>query len=77
MTVDEAYIRNSILNPLDDIVDTYPSSMPPGIGTQLGDRKVEAMVGFIMRLEETAPEGKLLETTREELTKDSEAPEGE
>ena len=77
VTVDETYIRNSILHPLDEIVDTYPSSMPPGIGTQLGERKVEAMVRFIMRLDETAPDGQLLEVTRTELTADSAEPEGE
>ena len=77
VTVDETYIRNSILHPLDEIVDTYPSSMPPGIGTQLGERKVEAMVRFIMRLDETAPDGQLLEVTRTQLTADSEEPEGE
>ncbi len=77
VTVDEAYIKNSILHPQAQIVDTYPSSMPPGIGTQLGDRKVEAMVGFIMRLDETAPDGQLLETTRTKLTEPWEEPEGE
>jgi len=75
--VDEAYIRNSIMNPLDDVVDTYRSSMPPGIGTRLGERKVEAMVRFLMRLDETAPDGQLLAITRQELTKASEEPEGE
>jgi len=77
VTVDEAYLRNSIVDPLSQIVDTYPSSMPPGIGTQLGDRKVEAMVQFIMRLDETAPGGKLKEVTRTELVEDSMEPEGE
>ena len=51
--------------------------MPPGIGTQLGERKVEAMVRFIMRLDETAPDGKLLEITRQELKEPWEEPEGE
>jgi cytochrome c oxidase subunit 2 len=77
VTVDEDYIRNSVLKPLDQVVDTYPSSMPPGIGTQLGDRKVEAIVQFIMQLDETAPNGQLAEVTRAELTADSGEPEGE
>lgn len=77
VTVNEQYIRNSILNPLNEVVDTYPSSMPPGIGTQLGDRKVEAMVRFIMRLDETAPGGQLKEVTRAELTELGAEPEGE
>ena len=78
VTVDEDYIRNSILQPLDEIADTYPSSMPPGIGRQLGDRGVEAMVRFIMRLDQTAPDGQLLEVKdRTELFDALEEPEGE
>ncbi len=77
VTVDEDYLRNSILQPLSQIVDTYPSSMPPGIGRQLGDRKVEAMVQFIMRLDDTAPDGQLKEITRAELVEESTEPEGE
>lgn len=77
VTVDEDYIRNSILQPQDQVVDTYPSSMPPGIGKQLGDRKVEAMVQFIMQLDKTAPNGQLREVTRAQLTEGSAEPEGE
>ncbi len=77
VSVNEEYIRQSILDPLDQVVDTYPSSMPPGIGTQLGDLKVEAMVRFIMRLDETAPDGQLKEVTRAELTEFAAEPEGE
>ncbi len=75
VTVDEDYIRNSILHPQDDIVSGYPSSMPPGIGKQLGERKVDAMVRFIMRLDETAPDGQLLGITRKELTAAAQEPE--
>ncbi len=65
--VDQEYLRQSILHPLEHVVATYPSSMPPGIGTQLGPRKIEAMVGFISRLDETAPGGKLREMSRDEI----------
>ncbi len=65
--VDDEYLRQSILRPLDRIVATFPSSMPPGIGTQLGPTKVEAMVQFIQRLDETAPGGKLIEMSRDEI----------
>ncbi len=75
VVVDETYLRNSILRPLDQIVDGRPSSMPPGIGNQLGPQKVEAMAQFIMRLDEAAPDGRLIEVNREELT--AEAPEEE
>ena len=74
--VDEAYLRSSILDPLGNVVKDRPSSMPPGIGNQLGPQKVEALVRFIMRLDEVAPDGKLVEVTREEIV-DAEAPESE
>ena len=77
VTVDEQYIRHSILDPPAEVVDTYTSAMPPGIGTQLGDRKVEAMVRFIMQLDETAPGGQLREVARAELTELGAEPEGE
>ncbi len=72
--VDEDYLRNSILRPLDHIAFNeqtkvaYNSSMPPGIGNQLGPCKVELMVQFIMRLDEVAPGGKLIQVDRQELT---------
>ncbi len=74
--VDEAYLRSSILDPLGMVVKRRPSSMPPGIGKQLGPQKVEAMVRFIQRLDEVAPDGKLIEVTREEIV-EAEAPESE
>ena len=70
IVVDEDYLRDSILNPLDrTAINTakgkaYPNSMPPGIGNQLGPRKVEAMIRFIEKLDEVAPGGSLIEVSR-------------
>ena len=75
VTVDEDYLRNSILDPLAEIVATYPSSMPPGIGRQLGRRKVESMVQFLMHLDKMAPEGTLIEVKKEDIV--VQPPEGE
>jgi cytochrome c oxidase subunit 2 len=81
VVVDHDYLRDSILNPLAQIAAStatgapYPSSMPPGIGNQLGPRKVEALVRFIAQLEEVAPGGSLIEVSREAIT--IETPEGE
>ena len=49
--------------------------MPPGIGNQLGDRKLEAMIQFIMHLDKVAPGGTLVQVDRKELV--AEAPEGQ
>jgi hypothetical protein len=49
--------------------------MPPGIGNQLGPRKVEALVRFIAQLDEVAPGGSLIEVSREAIT--IETPESE
>jgi cytochrome c oxidase subunit 2 len=81
VAVDEAYLRSSILAPLDQIAVNavtgapYASSMPAGIGNQLGPRKVEAMVKLIERLDEVAPGGTLIEVSREQIT--AQPPEGE
>jgi len=64
VVVDENYIRNSILRPLSQIAHNdatgadYPSSMPANIGTQLGDLRREAMVQFILRLDEATEDGR-------------------
>jgi cytochrome c oxidase subunit 2 len=82
VVVDDEYLRNSILNPLAQIAadaDTgaaYPASMPAGIGNQLGPRKVEALVRFIAQLDEVAPDGTLIEVSREAITV-KETPESE
>jgi cytochrome c oxidase subunit 2 len=74
VTVDDDYLRNSILHPLSQIAvstatgEPYPASMPAGIGNQLGPRKVEAMVRFIAQLDEVAPDGNLIEVSREQIT---------
>ncbi|MHC4416162.1 MAG: cytochrome c oxidase subunit II [Planctomycetota bacterium] len=77
VNVDEAYLRSSIMKPLDQIAahsatgKPYPKSMPTGIGDQLGPRKVEALVNFIMRLDEAAPDGALGEVLREDLVEEA------
>jgi cytochrome c oxidase subunit 2 len=74
VTVDDDYLRDSILNPLRQIAvnsatgEPYPASMPVGLGNQLGPRKVEAMVRFIAQLDEVAPDGTLIEVSREQIT---------
>ncbi|MHC4108496.1 MAG: cytochrome c oxidase subunit II [Planctomycetota bacterium] len=74
--VNEEYLRSSILAPLDQIAKGYPSSMPPAIGTQLGARRVEAIVQFIMRLDEaTDDDWNLNEVNRQDIM--VEAQEGE
>ena len=78
VAVDEEYLRNSILKPLDQIAKDFPSSMPPGIGTQLGDRKLQAMVQFIIHLDEVAPDGNLIEVNRQDIVvEEAEAEEAE
>ncbi len=81
--VDEAYIRNSILRPQDQIVvntatgQAYPASMPPGIGNQLGPCKVEAMIKFITHLDEvTDAAGKLKPVRREDLVPKAQTAQG-
>lgn len=46
MTVDENYLRESILNPNSAIVSGYPAAMPPYAG-QLTDEEVKALIEFI------------------------------
>ncbi len=76
VTVDEDYLLNSILKPLDQIVKDYGSSMTPTIGTQLGARKLEAMIQFIMRLDEVTDDNwNLIEVNRQDIM--VEAQEGE
>ena len=74
--VNEEYLRHSILNPLDQIAKPYSSSMPPTIGNQLGARRVEAMVQFIMRLDEVTDDNwNLIEVNWQDIM--VEAQEGE
>ena len=50
-TVDENYIRESILQPQLDIVATYPRSMPSFQG-QLREKELRALINFVRRLDE-------------------------
>ncbi len=78
VAVDDDYLQQSILKPLDQIAKGYPSSMPPGIGTQLGARKLQALVQFIIRLDEVAPDGNLIEVNRQDIVvEEAEAEEAE
>ena len=72
--VTEAYLRKSILEPLAQIArnhqtdKAYPSSMTPGIGDQLGPRRVDAMIRMIMRLDEvTDDEWNLIPVNRADI----------
>lgn len=44
--VDDAYLKNSILKPMDQIVDGYPGAMPPYEG-QLSDAELSALIEYI------------------------------
>ena len=44
--MDENYIRNSIINPNDQVVAGYTPSMPTYAGT-LSDEDIEALIEFI------------------------------
>ncbi|MEE9534528.1 MAG: cytochrome c oxidase subunit II [Acidimicrobiia bacterium] len=74
VVVDEAYLLDSILRPVQRIAvnaatgKPYPSSMPVGIGNQLGERRRLALARMIMQLDEVVtPEGTLREVTEAEL----------
>lgn len=47
VTVDDAYIRRSILEPGAQIVDGYGNTMPPGFAKVLSDQDVEDLIEFI------------------------------
>ncbi len=73
VVVDEAYLLNSILNPLDQITvnsgtgKPYPPTMTPGLGKQLGERRRLALARMIMQLNEVTPNGRLREVTEADL----------
>jgi len=46
ITVDENYIRKSILDPQADIVDSYPHTMPTFAG-QLSEKDIDGIIAFI------------------------------
>jgi cytochrome c oxidase subunit 2 len=61
VTIDENYIRESILNPGAEIVEPYPNQMASFAG-QLREREITAIIEFIKRLDEVVDEqGNLLE----------------
>ena len=49
-TADEAYIRSSILNPADQILQGYASVMPAVYEQQLSDDQIDAIIDFIESL---------------------------
>lgn len=49
VTVDENYVRTSILEPMKDIVEGYPPQMPSFKG-QLSDRRIDGLVEYIKSL---------------------------
>ena len=51
VTVDENYIRESLLDPRAHVVAGYPNTMPSFQG-QLSERQLRAMIEFIKRLDE-------------------------
>ena len=73
--VTEEYIRNSILSPRSQLVDTYPSSMTEGLGNQLGNRRVEAMVQMITHLDQVKDaDGDLIQFRLEDIVVKAEEP---
>ena len=52
VTVDEDYIRNSILNPGDQIVEGYQNVMPANFGEVLSEQEVDDLIAFIRTLQD-------------------------
>lgn len=46
VTVDENYVRNSILEPMKDIVQGFPPQMPSFKG-QLSDKKIDGLIAYL------------------------------
>ena len=71
--VDEAYLRKSLADPLFQIAfdeatgKPYASSMTQGLEAQLGQRRAEAVIQFLMRLDELLPDGTLIEVNRADI----------
>jgi cytochrome c oxidase subunit 2 len=55
VTVDENYIRSSLLNPGGELVANYPNQMP-ALGGQLKPRELLAVIEFFKRYEEVVDE---------------------
>ncbi len=54
VTVDENYIKTSILEPMAQIVDTYAPAMPTYKG-KLKDKEIDAIISYIKSLSDAAP----------------------
>ncbi|MCH2540539.1 MAG: cytochrome c oxidase subunit II [Anaerolineales bacterium] len=52
VSVDEAYIRNSILNPGDQIVEGFQNVMPTNFGEILSEQDVDDLIAFIRTLQD-------------------------
>jgi cytochrome c oxidase subunit 2 len=52
VTVDDDYIRESILNPGNKIVQGFANIMPPNFGDQLADEEIAAIIEYIKSLSE-------------------------
>jgi len=52
VTVDENYIRNSILDPRAEIAAGYPPAMPPGFGQKLSEDDITSLIMYIKSLGE-------------------------
>jgi cytochrome c oxidase subunit 2 len=50
VTVDENYIRNSILDPRAEIAAGYPPAMPPGFGQKLSEDDITSLIMYIKSL---------------------------
>jgi cytochrome c oxidase subunit 2 len=50
VVVDENYIRDSILEPMKDVVQGYPAQMPSFKG-QLSDKKIDGIIAYIKSLQ--------------------------
>jgi cytochrome c oxidase subunit II len=49
VVVDENYVRNSILEPMKDIVQGFPPQMPSFKG-QLSDKKIDGLIAYLKTL---------------------------
>ena len=52
VTVDEDYLRKSILNPGDQIVDGFQNVMPSNFSEILSERDVNDLIAFIRSLQD-------------------------
>lgn len=67
---DENYIRNSILNPNSQIVETYQPNLMPAYEGQLNDKEIMAIASFIKTLDGSQAEAKTDTATQTKASKD-------